>query len=562
MIGERIQNYEVVSLLGEGGMGAVYVGKHPVIDRKVAIKVLRRELATDKALIERFINEARAANVIRHPNIVEIQDVGTLPDGLPYIIMELLAGESLAQRLDRVGRLGVEQAIHFAVQATSALAAAHAEGIVHRDLKPDNLFLSPVSPATAPAREVLKVLDFGIAKVKRDVSSSKLTSTGSLMGTPTYMSPEQCRGIPGEIDHRTDIYAMGAIIYQMLCGRPPFVSEGVGDLLIMHLTQAPAPLRSLNPNVPEHVERAVLAALEKDKAARPQTMDALQEMLLAGDLTDEATGEAAFAATMMPPDPGSFVPGSNPFANLRRGGTNPGAGGASGTIVGIGGAPAKTPSTPAAPALQTSAKVPTTFSRSTGQVLTAAGLDDDALDALGASAAKRKRSVIIGGAAAGLVAVVAVVGIASRGKDEGAKAGAAATQGAPAAPSAGPITTPSAPPSAAAVAPPAPAAAPSEAPKPAAQPAAPEVARAAATPPAAAPPQQEPARSEAGSRSSRGKKGRSADRAPAAKAAAPVVAAKPTAAPGVAPPPVAAPSLKPGPAPASPAETAKKAKKW
>jgi serine/threonine-protein kinase len=553
-------------------MGAVYVGRHPLIDRKVAIKILRRELAADQALVERFINEARAANVIRHPNIVEILDVGTLADGLPYIVMELLAGESLAQRLERVGRLGVGQAIHFAVQATSALAAAHAQGIVHRDLKPDNLFLSPASPATAPAREVLKVLDFGIAKVRRDFSSSKLTSTGSLMGTPTYMSPEQCRGIPGEIDHRTDIYAMGAIVYQMLCGRPPFVSEGVGDLLIMHLSQAPAPVRSFNPNVPAHIEQAVLAALEKDKAARPQSMEDLQALLLSGELGDASTGEEAFAATMMPPDPASFVPGSNPFANLKRGaGTIPGsAATGGGTLAGQGG-PSRQPTHPGVPGGPGAAsrpatlaptgltKEPTTFSRTTGQVLAAAGMDGDALEALAAS--KRKRTMMMGGAGVGLVAVaaIAIVAVGGKGREPEAATGAPAL--APAA-----TTVPTA---AATL----PAASPAEAPRPATPPPAPEVAKEAEPPPAAAGPGEARDASAAASRSRKGRD-RKGDRAPAkadnkvaAKSAAPAapVAAKPAATPAADPPPVAPPGLKPATAaaaPVAPPGTAKKAKKW
>jgi serine/threonine protein kinase len=151
VIGSTVNNYQVKSLLGEGGMGSVYLAQHPILDRRVAIKVLRRELAEDTGLVTRFINEARAASAIRHPNIIEVFDVGTLPDGLPYLMMELLEGETLAHRLLRRGRLTVVEAVEVALQAASALAAAHDKGIVHRDLKPENLFLVP-DPAASGSR--------------------------------------------------------------------------------------------------------------------------------------------------------------------------------------------------------------------------------------------------------------------------------------------------------------------------------------------------------------------------------------------------------------------------
>jgi serine/threonine protein kinase len=434
VIGERIQNYVVTTLLGEGGMGAVYIGQHPVIDRKVAIKVLKRELAADKSLVERFVNEARAANVIRHPNIVEILDVGTLADGLPYIIMELLSGESLAQRLQRTGRLGLEYAVHIAVQTMSALAAAHARGIVHRDLKPDNLFLVHTMGATAPSREVVKVLDFGIAKIKRDVSNSKLTSTGSLIGTPTYMSPEQCRGITAEVDHLTDVYAMGAIVYEMLCGRPPFVSEGVGEILIMHLTRPPEPLRALNPGVPPHVERAVLAALEKQKTNRPQTMQAFQALLLEGGQAI-TRNEDAFAPTALPPDPATWVPNRDPSSE-----TGPNR---------------QSPAEAQGGAAPTHSPPSTTFSSAMGQVYAAAedsegALEEEEIDAYRASKAKHKHRLIFVGGTAAVLLLAALVVIAKRGGDGSAGASGAseptATAVAPAAempPAAPPVAQPS-----------------------------------------------------------------------------------------------------------------------
>jgi serine/threonine-protein kinase len=262
MIGEVVNNYRVVSLLGAGGMGSVYLAEHPVIGRRAAIKVLRRELAEDLGLVERFVNEARAANAIRHPNIIEIIDVGRLPSGLPYLMMELLEGTSLAEAISRSGRLPIDRAADILAQAASALSAAHAKGIVHRDLKPDNLYLCPDD--SVPAGERVKVLDFGIAKLRGELgSNSAKTQAGAVMGTPPYMSPEQCRGLSDEIDHRTDIYALGIILYEMLCGAPPFVSAGWGEIVLAHLTQAPPRPRSKNPEVPEALEQLILKALAK-----------------------------------------------------------------------------------------------------------------------------------------------------------------------------------------------------------------------------------------------------------------------------------------------------------
>jgi eukaryotic-like serine/threonine-protein kinase len=281
VIGLRINNYEITSLVGEGGMGAVYLAVHPVMGRKVAVKLLRRELAADKTLVARFINEARAAYAIHHPNIIDVIDVGTLADdrsGLPYMMMEYLEGESLARRLELRGTLGIAEAVDVAIQTASALGAAHAKGIVHRDLKPDNLFL--VSDEMNPGRERIKVLDFGIAKLRGEFGGESVkTNAGSIMGTPPYMSPEQCRGIVEEVDHRTDVYALGIILYEMLCGSPPFVSAGYGEVLVMHLTQPPPSPRAINPNIPEPLEAAILKALAKNRDQRFASMGELQAAL-------------------------------------------------------------------------------------------------------------------------------------------------------------------------------------------------------------------------------------------------------------------------------------------
>jgi len=271
MIGQRLNNFEIVRLVGEGGMGAVYEAEHPVIRRKVAVKVLRRELAVDGVLVRRFINEARATNEIRHPGIIEIIDVGMFPDGIPYLIMEMLEGESLARRLERIRWLPVDQALDFAVQTASALFAAHTHGIVHRDLKPDNIFL--VTDQRFAGRELVKILDFGIAKLKGDLTTNPVdTKLGSVIGTPAYMSPEQCRGIPDGIDHRTDIYSLGIILYEMLCGEPPFLAPGPGDLLMMHMTKAPTPPSERRPDVPQPIEQVILKMLAKRREDRFDSM--------------------------------------------------------------------------------------------------------------------------------------------------------------------------------------------------------------------------------------------------------------------------------------------------
>ncbi len=265
MIGQQFGNYRAVSLLGEGGMGAVYLAEHPAIGRRVAVKVLHKNYIRDENLLTRFLNEARAANAIRHPNIIEILDSGTIADGTPFLVMELLEGESLGTRIRRDGALPLQTAVEFCYQTASALGAAHKKGIVHRDLKPDNLFVVP--DPHEPERERIKVLDFGIAKLQQSANDSVKTRTGTLMGTPIYMSPEQCRGTR-TVDHRSDIYSLGIIFFEMLCGQPPFVSEGFGELVNMHLNVAPAAPSTQNASVPATMDAIVLKMLAKNPDER------------------------------------------------------------------------------------------------------------------------------------------------------------------------------------------------------------------------------------------------------------------------------------------------------
>jgi serine/threonine protein kinase len=297
MIGQAIGSYQIVAKLGEGGMGAVYLGEHQHIARKAAIKVLLPELSANAQIVARFFNEARATSLIRHPGIVEIIDCSVLPSGNAYIVMEYLVGESLGGHLRDSRRLPPSRAIFLTRHIADALAAAHGQRIVHRDLKPDNIFLMTGSEA-AP----IKILDFGIAKLMHTDArdGSYRTRTGSIMGTPVYMSPEQCRG-SGEIDHRTDIYSLGCILFEMVAGRPPFTFEGFGELIQAHMSTTPPRLRSLDPNVPAALDDLVARLLAKSPDERPQTMHELVSAL-------DAIGAAAPAPARASDRPVSSIP--------------------------------------------------------------------------------------------------------------------------------------------------------------------------------------------------------------------------------------------------------------
>jgi len=273
LVGKRLGNYDIQSQIGEGGMGAVYLGHHPTIGKRVAIKVLHEELCEKPDVVNRFFNEAKAVNDISHPNIVDIIDFGdTTFDGkaVKYIIMEFLDGESLASRIRREG-VTIRESLQIIAQTASALSASHAKGVIHRDLKPENVFLCN----RQGDRNYVKLLDFGIAKLTSDTGAlSQKTRTGMVIGTPTYMSPEQCDG-KGQIDARADVYALGVMMYELFTGRVPFPGDGFGEVLVAHLTREPEPPRSINPNIPPELEAIVLRCMRKRKEERFQSMNDL-----------------------------------------------------------------------------------------------------------------------------------------------------------------------------------------------------------------------------------------------------------------------------------------------
>ncbi|MBL0219075.1 MAG: serine/threonine protein kinase [Myxococcales bacterium] len=290
--GQLIGNYRIVSKLGTGGMGAVFLAEHPMIGKKVALKVIHRELATNKEVVQRFFQEARAVNRIGNEHIVEIHDFGVTPEGDHFYIMEYLEGRTLASVLARETALETMRALHVGAQIASALSAAHNSGVIHRDLKPDNIML--MTRLGDP--DFVKVLDFGLAKMFQGSGASAVqTAAGVLLGTPQYMSPEACES-KRDIDHRTDIYALGILLFQMMTGVLPFDGETMGEVLVKQVTALPPVPRGLNSMIPPSVEQILLRCLAKHPDARFQTMQALREALL---------------------DPEAYLHGSPPIAPAR-----------------------------------------------------------------------------------------------------------------------------------------------------------------------------------------------------------------------------------------------------
>jgi serine/threonine-protein kinase len=299
VIGRSIGNYKIVRVLGEGGMGTVYLAEHPMIGKRVAVKMLRPDLGSDPGLVSRFFQEAKAVNDIRHPNIVDISDFGHTEDGTVYFVMELMEGESLRDRLSKHGPMPVDQVVETARQVIDALAAAHRMGIIHRDLKPDNIFL--IADSQAPGGFRSKLFDFGVAKLVGDKQQQvgHKTIDGAVVGTPFYMSPEQA--LCQDVTATADIYTMGVVMYEMLTGTVPFRSEQLVLLLNAILKQpAPPPSRE-RPEVPSWLDHLILRCLEKDPEARPRSMEEVNAILAAGALQPSVAGAAAFGATLVAP---------------------------------------------------------------------------------------------------------------------------------------------------------------------------------------------------------------------------------------------------------------------
>ncbi|ACG74918.1 serine/threonine protein kinase [Anaeromyxobacter sp. K] len=260
------QRYRVLSQLGEGGMGAVYLCEHSVLGRRFAVKVLRAERASDAELRERFRNEALAASRIGQENVVDVLDFGEEADGTLYYVMEALEGRSLGAVLREDGPLPVGRALGLLDHVCRALAAAHARGVVHRDVKPENVFVVRGPDGVERA----KVLDFGISHVEQLGRTDRITRAGAIVGTPEYMAPEQAVG--GPVDHRSDVYALGVLAYEMLTGALPIVGESAIATLVAHQTQAPEPPSRRRAGIPPEVDALVLRALAKQPEGRFATM--------------------------------------------------------------------------------------------------------------------------------------------------------------------------------------------------------------------------------------------------------------------------------------------------
>ncbi len=309
LVGYTLDNkYRIVEKIGSGGMGSIYKATRMHIGDTVAVKVLHPDSVGDKKAIERFRREAQAAARLKHNNAVGIYDFAVSPNNLVYIVMELVEGKNLARIIKEQGPLQPSFAVEIISRVCSALDEAHRQNIVHRDLKPDNILVNATSNDLT-----VKVLDFGIAKLC-DLSAevSTLTQKGMLVGTPQYMSPEQCMG--EEIDGRADIYSLGIVLYEMLTGMLPFNSPTPTAIIVQHVTQPPPPLRQINSDVPPRLEQAVMHALEKRKEDRPQLASEFARELIASVRGPVPVRSARKAASRVEPEP--QAPPATPLSTM------------------------------------------------------------------------------------------------------------------------------------------------------------------------------------------------------------------------------------------------------
>jgi serine/threonine protein kinase len=278
LIGTVLDNsYEVISIIGHGGMGVVYKARHTLMDRIVAIKMLKSTLISDSMSVKRFQQEVKASARIDHPHAITVYHFGISPEGLPYIVMDFLQGNSLAEVIKAEGHVGVDRGVKIITQACEALAHAHKMGVIHRDLKPSNIVLTEYDEDP----DFVKVVDFGVAKLMGGSSdgAQRLTQTGEVCGSPVYMSPEQCMG--QELDLRSDIYSMGILIYETLTGKLPLIGRTMVDTMSKHVSEMPPTFSKIRPDlyIPERIEQVVMKAMAKDPADRHQNMDELREDL-------------------------------------------------------------------------------------------------------------------------------------------------------------------------------------------------------------------------------------------------------------------------------------------
>ena len=301
--------YEIESVIGHGGMGVVYRARHSLMDRIVAIKMLKAQLVSDSMSVKRFQQEVKACSRINHPNVITVFDFGVSPNGLPYIVMDYLEGVTLANVITNEGQVAVERGIKILSQACEALAYAHKQGVVHRDLKPTNIVLINYDGD----RDFVKVVDFGVAKLMTgSTDAQRLTQAGDVTGSPVYMSPEQCMG--QDLDLRSDIYSMGIVIYETLTGQLPLVGKTMVETMSKHVGEMPQPFSVVRPDlyIPERIEQVIMKAMAKDANARQQSMEELRDDM---EMAIPRPGRSAVLRKEMP-----TAPSAQPLAKTLAGG--------------------------------------------------------------------------------------------------------------------------------------------------------------------------------------------------------------------------------------------------